>query len=1183
MDPISGVVALGGITLASLAGLSLRKQEEGFEVLTAKPADKYDSSVNESQSRYNMLTSLVNPLINGLIPVGSSKSEVDSTSRIVRQALGNIDAEYTNSDNRYTLDLKKLDNKYKPRSDGNDSIFGAINFCKKEGANGTPFTIYNTDGTVRREGAKSADGNFVFDEICGVCLSGGFDEEGKVFRGRRGLILDPNTRDEANADMQKKGLPYPRASPSLATCEGAPDKPVFATNGKDLDRFAKRLRCIAERNINPQHECGLCFQNDSYSYVQNGAEITSISLVLQGFGQADVLLKKEKLQTITLDPNRSVKVELIGGKESDIFNVSVYLASNAPPNSIATVFGYIESITANGGSFQMPLNLVMVLDEITGSTPRKAGGFFNYIDINLDVAKMRPSAGQTRMNLRGTIPFTFVTADEFSAMDCPTAPYQTNTASVSNFATDQPCYAKGSGPGKYNDDCLRGRILDVGCTNKGTLYDDPKQLNTNNGTNQNLTQIYTRLTNIYENDMIDPEKTKMCSGRTIDTPCDPFMAHPTLQFTGNALGQKCVSFLYKNMGANEPGPVKRIGPTYTAAITYANNQKVEKNIYCLPEGTLNPDTNTTSLHTLSQYADNGYNGKTSVAAIKAYLNDQLEIAIDMTRNANTDPERKAAITRCFGRSLRSLPIPSQSKPTVTSIPCGVLGRYVRVLPSLAGFGDNVIQIAQLVVIDKTGVNVAKGKRTTASANWYGTAPKERANDGVMRARPYDQIYHSQNTLPVGLGSTNTSVFWMVDLGSSLDITKIIYYNRTDCCNHRARGMRIQILDENMQIQGEQNLPSGELKQELNFINSGVDRNVCLSDLKRPPEFVIPGGHKPGMFVRFYRCDSPNPGMNIGSAGWGPRIGTANAYTQIHFQDHNLPQTDQCFVSAKGYFVSNGDETLQFATISDDGILLFFNNQNVISNWNIHGPTVNFSQEVYVEAPGIYPFELRFYEWGGGAQCTLYWKTSQTGWSIDLNNRVYYKESEVRAEEAAHQDALNRAAAEKAKAEAAAAAAKPTFTRKGCWNDTPNRALSGLQQWGHTPQSCFQKAMEAGVDQFALQAGSWCALYQNGNNYKRYGPSRVDCGAGGAGYVNTVYQINRKAVMYGSWIGGDIPVQNVDIDNVGNTVYMIEHDRYTKMVNRQGQARYYVGSIGQYNSAYWNNYSRADGNYLVRML
>jgi hypothetical protein len=126
-------------------------------------------------------------------------------------------------------------------------------------------------------------------------------------------------------------------------------------------------------------------------------------------------------------------------------------------------------------------------------------------------------------------------------------------------------------------------------------------------------------------------------------------------------------------------------------------------------------------------------------------------------------------------------------------------------------------------------------------------------------------------------------------------------------------------------------------------------------------------------------------------------------------------------------------------------------------------------------------------------------------------------------------------------------------------------------------------MEAGVDQFALQAGSWCALYQNGNNYKRYGPSRVDCGAGGAGYVNTVYQINRKAVMYGSWIGGDIPVQNVDIDSVGNTVYMIEHDRYTKMVNRQGQARYYVGSIGQYNSAYWNNYSRADGNYLVRML
>jgi hypothetical protein len=1275
MDPITGVVALGGITLASLVGLRLKKQDaEGFDVLPGKVSDGYGPSVNESQSRYNMLTNMVSPLINGLIPVGSSSSEIEKTRNLVRKALGNTDAQFSNGDNKYTLNLKGLDNKYRPRADGNDSVFAAINFCKTQGATTNPFTTYNNDGSVKTAGAVSADGNFVFDEICGVCLSSGIDEEGKTFKGRRGLIIDPNTRDQAIADARQKGLPYPRAAPSLATCEGAPDKPVFATNAMDLDRFTKRLACIAERQIDPAHECGLCFQNDTYAYVKSDPEISSIYVVVQGVGNADIMVKKQKIKTVMLDASKPQRIELVGGKEADIFNVNVTLPDNAAANTVPTVFGYIEALTPNGGAFQMPLNLVVLLDEVTGSTPRKSGGFYTYEDINLDVAKIRPASGQQKMSLRGTIPFTFVSPDEFSAMDCPAAPYQTNPGSVGDFATDQPCFAPGSGPGKYNDDCLRGRILDVGCTNAGTLYQNPSSLNTLNGKSQHISQIYATLTDIASNDMIDPAKTKMCSGRNIETPCDPFIAHPELKFSGSDLGNKCISFLYNNKGANEAGPVKRVGPTYTAAITYANNQKVQKNLFCLPEGTLNPDTNGDSQAKLASFADNGYNGLTGIAAIKGYLNDQLEIAIDITRNANTDPERKEAIKRCFGRSLKALPAAVKSSPAVTNIPCGVLGRYVRVLPSLAS-DNNWIQIAQLVVIDKNGVNVSKGKNTSASPSWYNDAPASRAVDGTMSARPYNQMYHSWQNLDPSAGPNATNVYWMVDLGATTDITKIIYYNRTDCCNSRAQGMRVQILDEQMNIQGEQNLPSQDMKQELLFLNPGVDSNTCLSAIKPPPVPKIPEGHKPGLFVRFYRVDSPNPGFEVGSAGWGPRIGTANAYMQINFNDATLAQPDHCFVVAKGYFISNGNETLQLATSSDDGILVYFNNQVVINNWSIHAPQVNYSQDIVITSPGVYPFEIRFYEWEGGAQCWLGWMVNRdsSNWNTDLSQRFVYNVSQVQSEEQAYQDAQNRAAAE-AKAKEAAAAAEaaslgnytpylgrdaagldtrcwvtnsmadaknacdadpkcaafivakdynnnigvactkyainqvglntpyqPTqawktvdtfvkkapavsgnYVDKGCWGDSWARALSGPpQNYGFTPDTCYNYAKANGADQFALQDGGWCVINRAGDNYKKYGPTNGNCPTLGGGWQNHVYQIKKSGYMYGPWIGSTTPIQQVDIDNRGNTVWIGYEQPYTKMVNSQGAAKYYVGDMSQYNSARWDSYADAGNNYRVR--
>jgi hypothetical protein len=333
----------------------------------------------------------------------------------------------------------------------------------------------------------------------------------------------------------------------LGTCTGAPDQPVFATSQDDLDRFKSRLYCVQRKQIDPEHGCALCFENDSYSFVRKNPDVSIQSVVLRGVGSASIRVKGSEVTKTTLT-DTDQKIELTGGKEGDLFGVSVTSIDSVAP----VVFGYFEGVNSGGGYYRMPLNLLFIVDDITGSSPKKSGGFYNFTDVGVSVAKMKCGSGKTSMNLRGTIPFTFVDSDEFSAMDCPTAPYQTQAASVTSFSTDQPCYAKGSGPGNYNDDCIRGQILSVGCTNAGDLYKNPKDLNTVGGVPQSIDQIYSVLADIANGDGVDVTKTKQCSGRTIDSPCDPFLFNPSMKFaSAGATGEKCLSYLYNNKGSQE--------------------------------------------------------------------------------------------------------------------------------------------------------------------------------------------------------------------------------------------------------------------------------------------------------------------------------------------------------------------------------------------------------------------------------------------------------------------------------------------------------------------------------------------------------------------------------------------------------------------------------------------------------
>jgi hypothetical protein len=940
-----------------------------------------------------MFSQLVNPLTNSIIPVGSTDATVRQKKELVNDALGSFDAAFSPTSSQ-TLVLKNFQNKFQARSDTQKSLYGAMKFCRETGKQQNPFTTYNSDGSVKLQGAISEDGQWKFDEVCGVCLTNGIDEEGNRFTTKQGMVVDPNARENALSEQEKNAWPYPRMGPAIGTCEGAPNSPAFATTGRDLERFQARQACLLRKDIGGPDNCALCFESDGvYGSVASNAQTNIVSVALQGTGTVELRVGNRRIDQKALSESTPVTMDLTDAKEGDTFRLNVTGTTGQSLN----LYGYLYSRTPRNGLFTMPLNLLMTIDDETGASPSKSGGFYTFSNVGLDVAKMNPGSGKTRMRLRGVLPFTFVQASEFAAMDCLDAPFQTKTSSATAFSTDQPCFAKGSRPGNYNTTCLQQRILDSGCTNAGTLYQNPQQLNTKNGVAQSISQIAETVRGIAALDMVEEEETKQCSGRDIQTPCDPFIQRNTLKF-GTALtgtneklktqAQQCLSFLYHNKGANETTNPPRVGPTYTGLVTYKNNQREIKNIYCLPDGQLNPDTNTTGQTTLARIGDDGYEGRIGVEAIKKYLNDQLTLAVDLTRNANTDTNRKAAIINCFGSDLRALPAVVTGTPTSITNPCGIIAHFVRVLPSLSISQDQAfIEISQLIVIDKNGNNVAPGKSTTGSTSAYqthgfGTHEPARAIDGQLFAKRQN-FYISE--------TAGGNAQFLLNLGGPVDVTKIIYITRGDTTNiaFRKNGIRLQLLDANQNVLNTTTL-DGTQRQEVSYLISGAD-STCVSNLPVVP-LPLPANHVSGLYVRFYGITDSNPDIVPGNRGWGGQIAQAR-YTTINFNDWNLARSDRCALVAKGFYIAPGPETLYLYTGSDDGIYVTFNGIQQISRWNVHGPIGDESAPITISQAGVYPFELRFYEWTGGALCQfLYRINDEATWRSDLTHRFAYNTS-----------------------------------------------------------------------------------------------------------------------------------------------------------------------------------------------
>ena len=111
-------------------------------------------------------------------------------------------------------------------------------------------------------------------------------------------------------------------------------------------------------------------------------------------------------------------------------------------------------------------------------------------------------------------------------------------------------------------------------------------------------------------------------------------------------------------------------------------------------------------------------------------------------------------------------------------------RYIKVN---ANPGGECLQISQIAVYSN-GVNIAPGKKVSASSVHSPPAAPKNAIDGTLDNKNFPNIYHSV---------CKKGDYWQLDLGKEYDVDEIVYYNRRDCCQTRASGMVVQIFDNNM--------------------------------------------------------------------------------------------------------------------------------------------------------------------------------------------------------------------------------------------------------------------------------------------------------------------------------------------------------------------------------------------------
>jgi hypothetical protein len=485
---------------------------------------------------------------------------------------------------------------------------------------------------------------------CGVCLDIGTNSAGASIPGGGLVVLDD---DKQIAKQNQVSDFMPSYIPTVGFCPAG----KLVTTRDECVKLKKQLECQKNQSFDLPG-CSQCYSDGSYSIVDpvaNPGVIAGHGIITivgngvltineQGFAPVtNITLNASTPYQYSVQGNEGSSVGLLVNPPSSSGPVS---SSNAKAKLTTPVFiaGFISDATFKG-EFEMDLMEITLNDRVTGRKPRASGS----VNVKgVQVTKMAPGFGQKTMSLVTTIPFTFVDTTTQEAYLCQNGPFVTKPSSVQVLQSD-PCYSKGSGPGNYSLECLQNIWLSNGCTQSGKYYpgdassasllmSNPDGSFRTSNTIANI--IYTNA--LISSTGITPDgksarlqewsdASVFCTGVAITNPCEG------PEKNSGPLSEECITYLWKNMGANNS-----LGATYTApgGTSLFGGTTIPQ--FCQAGGTLSPvDQNNNSRSDVVEW----WQTKGGVDAVKKIMSN---LYIAANAQSSTDEQRMPFFTQCYG-------------------------------------------------------------------------------------------------------------------------------------------------------------------------------------------------------------------------------------------------------------------------------------------------------------------------------------------------------------------------------------------------------------------------------------------------------------------------------------------------------------------------------------------------------
>ena len=172
-------------------------------------------------------------------------------------------------------------------------------------------------------------------------------------------------------------------------------------------------------------------------------------------------------------------------------------------------------------------------------------------------------------------------------------------------------------------------------------------------------------------------------------------------------------------------------------------------------------------------------------------------------------------------------------------------------------------------------------------------------------------------------------------------------------------------------------------------NAPTTANLAVGELA----LNIPDG-------RLYYTDGTTvPSINGPSgAGWGKQLWTGPITNYVALNDAyfqaRTQKSDYIAVQIAGYLYSPVATTATFQTVSDDGVVVYFNNTAVISNWTYHGAATDTSATLTVNA-GYNPIRILYFEGSVTAQLNFVYRVPATGaYTGNLKCNFFYNYNQM---------------------------------------------------------------------------------------------------------------------------------------------------------------------------------------------